>query len=100
MAVKDLKYAALYDVYGGLLSEKQSYALEMYYCDDLSLAEIAEHIGIMTKRWLREHGDMLPRTRVTWTDGKGQQHTSSWMYPLHRIQAMIEDGRISRLKVS
>ncbi|MBR5308865.1 MAG: DNA-binding protein [Clostridia bacterium] len=53
MAVKDLKYAALYDVYGGLLSEKQSYALEMYYCDDLSLAEIAEHIGI-TRQGVRD----------------------------------------------
>lgn len=69
---------------------------ERWLTDD----QLVEHIGIMTKRWLREHGDMLPRTRVNWTDGKGQQHTSSWMYPLHRIQAMIEDGRISRLKVS
>lgn len=53
MAVKDLKYALLYDVYGGLLSEKQGYALEMYYCDDLSLAEIAEHIGI-TRQGVRD----------------------------------------------
>lgn len=53
MAVKDLKYALLYDVYGGLLSEKQGFALEMYYCDDLSLAEIAEHIGI-TRQGVRD----------------------------------------------
>ena len=53
MAVKDLRYALLYDVYGGLLSEKQGYALEMYYCDDLSLAEIAEHIGI-TRQGVRD----------------------------------------------
>jgi len=53
MAVKDLKYALLFDVYGGLLSEKQSYALEMYYCDDLSLSEIAEHIGI-TRQGVRD----------------------------------------------
>ena len=75
-------------------------AMETYDERWLTDEQLAEHIGIMTKRWLREHGDMLPRTRVNWTDGKGQQHTSSWMYPLHRIQAMIEDGRISRLKVS
>ena len=53
MAVKDFKYAMLYDVYGSLLSEKQGYALEMYYCDDLSLAEIAEHIGI-TRQGVRD----------------------------------------------
>ena len=75
-------------------------AMETYDERWLTDDQLVEHIGIMTKRWLREHGDMLPRTRVNWTDGKGQQHTSSWMYPLHRIQAMIEDGRISRLKVS
>ena len=75
-------------------------AMETYDERWLTDDQLAEHIGIMTKRWLREHGDMLPRTRVNWTDGKGRQHTSSWMYPLHRIQAMIEDGRISRLKVS
>lgn len=75
-------------------------AMETYDERWLTDDQLVEHIGIMTKRWLREHGDMLPRTRVNWTDGKGQQHTSSWMYPLHLIQAMIEDGRISRLKVS
>ena len=75
-------------------------AMETYDERWLTDEQLSEHIGIMTKRWLREHGDMLPRTRVNWTDGNGQQHTSSWMYPLHRIQAMIEDGRINRLKVS
>lgn len=75
-------------------------AMETYDERWLTDEQLSEHIGIMTKRWLREHGDMLPRTRVNWTDAKGQQHTSSWMYPLHRIQAMIEDGRINRLKVS
>ncbi len=53
MAVKDLKYALLLDVYGSMLSEKQSYALEMYYCDDLSLSEIADNIGI-TRQGVRD----------------------------------------------
>lgn len=53
MAGKNLKYAMLFDVYGSLLSEKQSNAFEMYYCDDLSLAEIAEHIGI-TRQGVRD----------------------------------------------
>ncbi len=53
MAEKNLKYALLLDVYGSMLSEKQSYALEMYYCDDLSLAEIADNIGI-TRQGVRD----------------------------------------------
>ena len=53
MAEKNLKYALLLDVYGSMLSEKQSYALEMYYCDDLSLSEIAEHMSI-TRQGVRD----------------------------------------------
>ena len=53
MAVKDFKYATLFDVYGSMLSEKQSYALEMYYCDDLSLSEIADNTGI-TRQGVRD----------------------------------------------
>jgi hypothetical protein len=36
----------LYDLYNGLLSKRQSDIIEMYYCDNLSLAEIAEHLDI------------------------------------------------------
>lgn len=53
MAPKNLKYASLCDIYGGLLSDKQRSAVEMYYCDDLSLAEIAEHMGI-TRQGVRD----------------------------------------------
>ncbi len=53
MPAKNLKYALLYDCYGGLLSEKQGYALEMYYCVDLSLSEISEHMGI-TRQGVRD----------------------------------------------
>lgn len=53
MPLKNLEYASLYDIYGELLSEKQKYAVEMYYCDDLSLAEISEHMGI-TRQGVRD----------------------------------------------
>ncbi len=36
----------LLDFYAQLLTDKQRYALEMYYSEDLSLAEIAENISI------------------------------------------------------
>ena len=50
---KKLYISCLYDYYGALLSEKQQYAVEMYYNDDLSLAEIAESIGI-TRQGVRD----------------------------------------------
>lgn len=43
----------LYDYYGELLTEKQKYAIELYYNDDLSLSEIADTIGI-TRQGVRD----------------------------------------------
>lgn len=43
---KDMKLAFLLDFYGGLLTDKQESVLDGYYNQDLSLAEIAEEMGI------------------------------------------------------
>ena len=44
--MKDFKISMLMDFYGGILTDKQLDALDLYYNEDLSLAEIAEQIGI------------------------------------------------------
>jgi predicted DNA-binding protein YlxM (UPF0122 family) len=45
MREKDLTVSLLYDFYASLLSEKKREVFEMYYWEDLSLAEISEHTG-------------------------------------------------------
>lgn len=40
---KDLKLSFLLDFYGDMLTDKQRDVIELYYNEDLSLAEIAEH---------------------------------------------------------
>ena len=46
MFEKNLEIGFLLDFYGDVLSERKRTVLDFYYNDDLSLAEIAEEIGI------------------------------------------------------
>ena len=50
---KDLGVSLLLDCYGELLSETKRRAVELYYNDDLSLAEIAEDTGV-TRQGVRD----------------------------------------------
>ena len=46
MFEKDLKIGFLLDFYGDVLTERRRTVLDYYYNNDLSLAEIADEIGI------------------------------------------------------
>lgn len=50
---KNLGITMLYDFYGELLTEKQQEVIELYYNEDLSLAEIASFSGI-TRQGVRD----------------------------------------------
>lgn len=55
---KELKFVMLLDCYGDLLTEHQKSVMELYYCEDLSLAEIGNPLGI-TRQAVR---DIIKRT--------------------------------------
>ena len=65
---------------------------ERWLTDD----QLCEHIGVFTKRWLKDNGHMLPRSRAEWGDASGL-HNTKWVYPLHQIQRMFQNGEIKRL---
>ncbi|MDR3552011.1 MAG: putative DNA-binding protein [Clostridia bacterium] len=53
MKEKNYEVSLLLDFYGQVLTEKQREVIELYYDEDLSLAEIAEHTGI-TRQGVRD----------------------------------------------
>ena len=60
--------------------------------------ELQAHVGTLTPRFLKDHGDMFNRTRVEWTDAEGERHTQAWLYPLYEIKEWIATGRIKQLE--
>jgi predicted DNA-binding protein YlxM (UPF0122 family) len=53
MFEKDFRISYLLDFYGDVLTEKQKDAIDLYYNEDLSLSEIAEHQHI-TRQGVRD----------------------------------------------
>ena len=53
MKSKDMRMTLLLDYYGQILTDKQKEVMELYYNEDLSLAEIAEHSQI-TRQGVRD----------------------------------------------
>ena len=53
MFEKNIEISYLLDYYGDVLTEKQKDAIDLYYNEDLSLAEIAEHQDI-TRQGVRD----------------------------------------------
>lgn len=43
---KNVRMAILFDYYGAMLTDKQKEYFDLYYCENLSLSEIAENDGI------------------------------------------------------
>ena len=53
MKEKSYEMTILFDFYGDILTEKQHELFDLYYNEDLSLAEISEHLGI-TRQGVRD----------------------------------------------
>jgi predicted DNA-binding protein YlxM (UPF0122 family) len=51
---KNVRMSILFEIYGNILTNKQAETVELYYNDNLSLAEIAENLNI-TRQGVREN---------------------------------------------
>lgn len=61
---KNLDITMLFDVYRGMLTARQAEAVDLYYNEDLSLAEISEILGV-TRQGVR---DLIKRAEGIMTD--------------------------------
>ncbi len=59
MFEKNLHTTVLFDIYGDMLTSRQQAVIDMYYNQDLSLAEISEQIGITRQgvQYTLKHGE-------------------------------------------
>lgn len=63
-----MRLGRLFDIYGGLLTEKQRNCLGLYFYDDLSLSEISEELGVSRQAvhdLLKRVEQILERYEVT-----------------------------------
>lgn len=81
---KNLQISLLLDFYGQMLTDKQREVVELYYNEDLSLAEIAQHSGI-TRQGVR---DAIKRAEVQLMD---YEQKLGLMQRFHEIQEGLEE---------
>lgn len=64
----------------------------------LSPEDFVKTFGMFTPEWLRRNGELLPREKVgvVMADGTVKE-TRSWAYPKHRINRMIQEGRLREM---
>lgn len=84
---KDLKFSALLDLYGGLLTEKQADALDYYYNEDYSLAEISELMDI-TRQGVR---DFIKRGEAVLADTEDRLQLYERFKALEDIRSCADD---------
>lgn len=81
---KNLEISVLLDYYGGMLTDKQRDVIDLYYNQDLSLAEIAEHEKI-SRQGVR---DNIKRGEAYLTELEGNLHLAKQTVSL---LALLED---------
>ena len=86
----------LYDFYGNLLTQKQRECLELYYQDDLSLAEIADQDGISRQG---VH-DLLKRAVKTLENAEKRlgllARFTTQEIELRRLRKLLQQGELSQ----
>ncbi|MGN1416448.1 MAG: YlxM family DNA-binding protein [Oscillospiraceae bacterium] len=91
---KDLRFSGLLDYYGELLTEKQRDFMDLYYNEDFSLAEIAEHENI-TRQGVRDGIKHAEQRLLEFEEKLGLAEKSEVYYALNsKVASLAEDIRM------
>jgi len=82
------RMAMLFDFYGDLLTERQKEFYDLYYNEDLSLAEIAENYGI-SRQGVR---DVIVRAEASMTEIEDKTHLIRRFYQMQKEITAIEEA--------
>lgn len=88
------RMAMLFDFYGDLLTERQKEFYDLYYNEDLSLAEIAENYGI-SRQGVR---DVIVRAEAAMTEIEDKTHLIRRFYQMQKEISAVEDAADRLLK--
>ena len=88
---KNFEISYLLDFYGPMLTDKQRDIAEMYYYEDLSLAEIAEATGI-SRQGVR---DAIKRSEMIVTEMENKVGFAKWYSRTYEKLAEIEDRAVT-----
>ena len=87
------RMALLYDFYGDMLTDRQKEFYDLYYNEDLSLAEIAENYGI-TRQGVR---DVIVRAEAILTE---LEDKTGLIKRFHTMQTQLEQVRQNAQRVA
>ena len=90
------RMALLYDFYGDVLTDRQKEFYDLYYNEDLSLAEIAENYGI-TRQGVR---DVIVRAEAILTDLEDKTGLIKRFHAMHKQLQEVEAAAQDILKRS
>ena len=90
--MKNLEISYLMDFYGNLLSDKQRNIMQLYYQEDLSLAEIATEVGI-TRQGVRDNIVRAEKELINFENALGLWKKFSRITDnLSKIRGIIQPG--------
>lgn len=90
------RMAMLFDFYGDLLTERQKEFYDLYYNEDLSLAEIAENYGI-SRQGVR---DVIVRAEAAMTEIEDKTHLIRRFYQSQKELDAIDQAADRLIQVA